>query len=120
MTNKIIDINIINEAKILMGKRFPLMIKYFTEDTKAYLAEIARACVDRDIKIALLPAHTIKSSAKQMGIMIVSEIAEQIELLCQNMIKNNNENYTELDNLYHQLNKEVAVALPELDKFCER
>ena len=40
--SEIINIETLDTAKNLLGDRFSLIIKYFLEDTQAYLSEIAK------------------------------------------------------------------------------
>ena len=115
---QIINHSIVAEAKELMGDRFPMMIKYFIEDTETYMLEINAGIANNNAEQALGPAHTIKSSAKQLGAERVSEIARQIEALCREIIDNNSNDYTKMASLYQALKKEIETAAPELNKLC--
>jgi HPt (histidine-containing phosphotransfer) domain-containing protein len=64
------------------------------------------------------PAHTIKSSAKQLGAERVYNIAKELEELCRNIFENDASGLDRLESLYSQLEKEVATASLELNKFC--
>ena len=114
----IINMKIVQEAKLLMNDRFPMMVKYFLEDTQMYLEEIAKAVQEKNIEMAISPAHTIKSSAKQLGAERVSSVAKSIEELCRNISENRAPGFEELETLYNQLKKEVDIAAPELNKIC--
>ena len=94
------------------------MIKYFIEDTENYMREIAEGCKSKSAEMALRPAHTIKSSAAQIGADKASDIARQIEDVCREIIANGNEDYVQLEKLYNQLKSEIAIVVPELIKFC--
>lgn len=121
MTNAQIDIinmNTVAEAKALMNDRFPMMVKYFLEDTQMYLEEIERGVQEKNVEMAISPAHTIKSSAKQLGAERVSSIAKAIEELCRNISERGVPGIGELEMLYTQLKKEVDVVTPELNKLC--
>jgi len=114
--SEIINIETLDTAKNLLGDRFSLIIKYFLEDTQAYLSEIAKGLKDKNIRV-VSSSHTIKSSAKQLGIDRVSEVAKQMEILCREIIDSNNQNWERLEKLYNSLNKELEKAIPELNKF---
>ena len=121
MTNAqtdIINMNTIVEAKSLMNDRFPMMVKYFLEDTQMYLEEIEKGVQQKNVEMAISPAHTIKSSAKQLGAERVSSVAKAIEELCRNISENGSSGFTEFETLYNQLKKEVDIATPELKKLC--
>jgi len=115
---EIININTVNTAKDLMGDRFPVMIKYFLEDLQMYMEEIARGLKEQNTKVIVSSAHTIKSSAKQLGVDRVSDIAKQIESLCREMIDTNKQEFLSLEELNIKLKNEVILAIPELNKFC--
>ena len=114
---EIINIEDIDTARNLLGDRFSIIIKYFLEDTEMYSSEIAKGLKEKNIRIISSSAHTIKSSAKQLGIDRVSEVAKQMEILCREIIDSNNQNWERLEKLYNSLNKELEKAIPELNKF---
>ncbi len=121
MTNAqtdIINMNTVAEAKSLMNDRFPMMVKYFLEDTQMYLEEIEAGVQKKNVEMAISPAHTIKSSAKQLGAERVSSVAKAIEELCRNISENGASGFAEFETLYNQLKEEVDIATPELKKLC--
>jgi HPt (histidine-containing phosphotransfer) domain-containing protein len=115
--SEIINIQALDTARHLLGDRFSIIIKYFLEDTEMYSSEIAKGLKEKNIRIISSSAHTIKSSAKQLGIDRVSEVAKQMEILCREIIDSNNQNWERLEKLYNSLNKELEKAIPELNKF---
>ena len=114
-----INLSIVEEAKDLMNDRFPTMVKYFIEDTEMYMSEIERAVNDKNFETALAPAHTIKSSAKQLGAEKVSDVASHIEHLAREMIDNNGDDFDALDKLYQELQQEFEAATPLLEQVAE-
>lgn len=114
----IINTNVANEAKELMGARFATMIKYFVEDTQMYLMEIEQGLKDQDAQSILLPVHTIKSSARQLGAERVENVAKEIEFLCREIIAGPATGDLRLDDMYAKLKQEVAEAVPLLIKMC--
>ncbi|MBP9778719.1 MAG: Hpt domain-containing protein, partial [Rickettsiaceae bacterium] len=63
-------------------------------------------------------SHTIKSSAKQLGIDRLSDVAKQTESLSQEMMDSGNQAWEDLEGLYNKLKNELDKAIPELNKFC--
>lgn len=112
---EIINMQILEEAKSLMKDQFPVMIKYFLEDTDAYFKEIARAIREKNFEIAIIPAHTIKSSAKQIGADRISSIAEEIETICRD--NRDSFDFKNFESLGLKLEAEIELASPELRKF---
>lgn len=75
----ILDIRAIAEAKAMMKTKFPTMVEFFLEDAQMYIGNIRDAIATENALLIVSPAHTLKSSSKQMGAVLVSEIAKQIE-----------------------------------------
>lgn len=116
---EILNMSIVEEARELMSDRFPMMVQYFLEDTEMYVEEIEKAVRENNAEIAISPAHTIKSSAKQLGAERISEVARHIEELSRDIIENGNEDYPHLASLYEELCAEIEAATPELSKLCD-
>ncbi len=115
----IINTKLAEEAKNLMTDRFPTMVSYFLEDTQMYLEEIEKGASEDDPERAIAPAHTIKSSAKQLGAERVAEIAKNIEELCRNLVDSGSNDLEQFKNLAQKLKAEIDLATPELNKLCE-
>jgi HPt (histidine-containing phosphotransfer) domain-containing protein len=120
MTQKpeIINIEALDTARNLLGERFSVIIKYFLEDTEVYLSEIAKGLKEKNIRIIFSSSHTIKSSAKQLGIDRLSDVAKQTESLSLEMMDSGNQAWEDLERLYNKLKNELDKAIPELNKFC--
>lgn len=116
--SEIINIEALDTARNLLGERFSVIIKYFLEDTEVYLAEIAKGLKEKNIRIIFSSSHTIKSSAKQLGIDRLSDVAKQTESLSQEMMDSGNQAWEDLERLYNKLKNELDKAIPELNKFC--
>lgn len=114
---EIINSSIVEEAKELMGDRFPTMVKYFLEDTEMYIAEIEASIEDKDFERSISPAHTIKSSAKQIGAERISDIARQIEQFCRDC-EGGAGDFEQLDRLYQDLKEEMDAAVPILEEMA--
>jgi HPt (histidine-containing phosphotransfer) domain-containing protein len=116
--SEIINIEALDTARNLLGERFSVIIKYFLEDTEVYLAEIAKGLKEKNIRIIFSSSHTIKSSAKQLGIDRLSDVAKQTESLSLEMMDSGNQAWEDLERLYNKLKNELDKAIPELNKFC--
>ncbi len=115
---EVINVSIVEEAKDLMGDRFPTMVKYFLEDTEMYISEIWASIEEKDITMAISPAHTIKSSAKQIGAERISDVARQIEQFCRDS-EGQVGDFEHLDRLYQELKEEMDAAVPLLEEMAE-
>lgn len=116
---QVINLSIVEEAKELMGDRFPTMVKYFLEDTEMYLSEIEKGLAHKDANMVLSPAHTIKSSAKQLGAEHVSDAARQLELHCREIMDGTSEDYDHMERLYNELREQAEEVTPHLEKYAE-
>jgi HPt (histidine-containing phosphotransfer) domain-containing protein len=116
--SEIINIEALETARNLLGERFSVIIKYFLEDTEVYLSEIAKGLKEKNIRIIFSSSHTIKSSAKQLGIDRLSDVAKQTESLSLEMMDSGNQAWEDLERLYNKLKNELDKAIPELNKFC--
>lgn len=76
----VLDHALVTEAQSLMRQKFPQMVTYYMEDTEGYIAYIEKACAQNNPEGLIPPAHTAKSSSKQMGALRLSAIARAIEL----------------------------------------
>lgn len=76
----VLDALLLSEARSVMKAKFPQMVDYFIEDTQSYINYIEKALADNNTEALIPPAHTAKSSSRQMGAMRLSLIAKAIEL----------------------------------------
>ncbi len=78
-----LDKDVVAKARKMMKRRFPTMIEYFLEDTQDYIDQIRVGLSQKDTNLLVVPSHTIKSSARQMGALEVSDLAKEIEMLAR-------------------------------------
>jgi HPt (histidine-containing phosphotransfer) domain-containing protein len=76
----LLDVATMQETKSVMRDKFPKMVEYFLEDIGTYIDTISRAVAEGKMEAIIPPAHTAKSSSRQMGAMRMSAIAKAIEL----------------------------------------
>ena len=62
-----------------LGANFVRILGYFEEDGEKSVARIEAAMHARDAAAMVLPAHTMKSEARQFGAMPLAMLAEEIE-----------------------------------------
>lgn len=79
MTPDLLDMTALDDARTTMKQKFPLIIEYFLEDAKGYMAQIEQAANAGTAEAMVMPAHTLKSSSKQVGGVKLSECAEDVE-----------------------------------------
>lgn len=62
-----------------LGANFVRILGYFREDGEKAVSRIEAAMHDRDATALVLPAHTMKSEARQFGADPLGALAEEIE-----------------------------------------
>jgi HPt (histidine-containing phosphotransfer) domain-containing protein len=78
-TAEILDLMAVEEARSTFKAKFPTMCGYYLEDAEGYVNAISSAIKAGDVSAVVSPAHTLKSSSRQMGAALVSSIAKEIE-----------------------------------------
>lgn len=81
----ILDMAAVAEAKAMMKAKFPTMVQYYLEDAETYIGAIRDGIASASAANITLPAHTLKSSSRQMGAMRVSDIARTMETLARDL-----------------------------------
>ncbi len=79
----ILDMTAIAEAKATMKAKFPTMVQYFLEDAETYIGNVREGISLVSAEKIVSPAHTLKSSSRQMGAMRMSDIAKEMEALAR-------------------------------------
>ena len=77
----LIDADILAEARTAMPAKFAAICRYFIDDTESYLGALRAAVAEKSVQKLVIPAHSIKSSARQMGALRLGEIASELESL---------------------------------------
>lgn len=78
-TDDVLDANAVIEARTMMLDKFPRLVSFFLEDAESYIAKIEEGLIARNAQLVVPPAHTLKSSARQMGASKLADIAMHIE-----------------------------------------
>ena len=74
-----LNLEIINEAKDVLGDRFQLLLNRFITDTNGLLSTIEFSRASNDYRSVTEAAHSLKSASCQMGAMQMQHISGQIE-----------------------------------------
>ncbi len=83
----VMDQATLGEVRAMMGNKFTELLSYFLEDSASYVQQIEEGIATGNAESVVLPAHTLKSSAKQMGAMQLAESARTIELAAREALK---------------------------------
>lgn len=78
-----LDQSIVSELKDIMEDSFDTLVQAFLEDAPTRIYAIRDGIQARDIEAVRMAAHTLKSSAANMGAMSLSEQAKKLETLAR-------------------------------------
>lgn len=70
-----------------LGANFVRILSYFREDGEKAVSRIEAAMHDRDTAALVLPAHTMKSEARQFGAELLGLLAEEIEVAARRALE---------------------------------
>jgi len=85
--NAIVDWNVFSRARAELGPGFVRILGYFREDGEKSVAKIEEAMQRRDTTGLVIPAHTLKSEARQFGAEPLGQLAEDIEFAARRAIE---------------------------------
>jgi HPt (histidine-containing phosphotransfer) domain-containing protein len=77
--DEIVDWTTFSAVRAELGANFVRILGYFREDGEKAVARIEAGMLGRDATALVLPAHTMKSEARQFGAMPLALLAEEIE-----------------------------------------
>lgn len=83
----IMDWGMFSRTRTELGAGFVRIIGYFREDGEKSVAKIEDAMQRRDTAALVIPAHTLKSEARQFGAEMLGEIAEEIEYAARRAVE---------------------------------
>ena len=81
----IVDWALFEKNRTELGPGFIRIISYFREDGAKSLAQIEQAMREENATALVLPAHTIKGEARQLGaepLAVIAELIEKTARLC--------------------------------------
>ena len=76
----VVDSVVFEKIRATMGAPFIKLITYFGEDGGKAVAEIELAQREGNAARMVMPAHTMKSEARQFGAMPLGDLTERIEI----------------------------------------
>lgn len=83
----IVDWRIFSRTRSELGPGFVRILGYFREDGEKSVAKIEDAMQRKDATALVIPAHTLKSEARQFGAEPLGELSEEIEFAARRAIE---------------------------------
>ena len=84
---EVVDWTVFCAARSELGAGFARILSYFREDGGKAVERIETAMHQRDTAGLVLPAHTMKSEARQFGAEPLGALAEQVEFTARRAIE---------------------------------
>jgi HPt (histidine-containing phosphotransfer) domain-containing protein len=85
--DEIVDWTVFCSARSELGAGFARILSYFREDGEKAVGRIEEAMHRRDVAGLVLPAHTMKSEARQFGAEPLGALAEEIEFAARRAVE---------------------------------
>ena len=86
-SDAIVDWGMFQRTRSELGPGFVRILGYFREDGEKAVARIEEAMHAKDSAAMVIPAHTLKSEARQFGADPLGELAEEIEFAARRAIE---------------------------------
>jgi histidine phosphotransfer protein HptB len=83
----VVDWSIFQQTRAELGPGFVRILGYFQEDGEKSVAKIEDGMRRRDAAAMVIPAHTLKSEARQFGADPLGELAEEIEFAARRAVE---------------------------------
>lgn len=83
----VVDWSVFQQTRAELGPGFVRILGYFQEDGEKSVAKIEDAMRRRDAAALVIPAHTLKSEARQFGAEPLGDLAEEIEFAARRAIE---------------------------------
>jgi histidine phosphotransfer protein HptB len=83
----VIDWGVFSQARATLGAGFVRILGYFREDGTKSVAVIEDALRASNAVALVLPAHTLKSEARQFGALKLATLAEHIEMVARDCVE---------------------------------
>jgi HPt (histidine-containing phosphotransfer) domain-containing protein len=86
-TDDLVDWSTFASVRAELGANFVRILGYFREDGEKSVAKIEAAMHGKDAAAMIIPAHTLKSEARQFGAEPLAQIAEEIETSARHAVE---------------------------------
>jgi len=107
------DMEMLNEARSVLKKRWPEMVEGYLEDVQMYLDNIKAGFESSDKQAVAASAHPLKSSSNGMGITSIGEIAKKMEYDAKDAMENDGD-IAHLQELVPLIEEALQRAEPKL------
>ncbi len=107
------DMNMLNEARSVLKKRWPEMVENYLQDAAMYINNIKDGFSNDEKQVIAANAHPLKSSSNCMGLISLGEIAKKMEHNTKDAMENGDD-IEDLRELIPLLEEALKRAEPKL------
>lgn len=86
-SDPIVDWGVFQRTRTELGAGFVRILGYFREDGEKSVDKIEEAMHRKDAAALVIPAHTLKSEARQFGAELIGTLAEEIEFAARRAVE---------------------------------
>ena len=115
----ILNKDVLKETHDMMKTGFPDMVRFFLEDSASHLKTIRSDIDEKDTQKIITPARAIKSSGRQLGAILVSETAKDIEATVRNIDADNSSDMDMLSQKLDRLASHLEQTETRLKQYLE-
>lgn len=114
-----LDEGVVNAARASLKDKFSMMVEFYLEDAADHIAQIQAGLADDDPQEVVAPAHTLKSSSRQIGATQVGEIAAWLEEAARTA-EGSHSDVAPLSARAAELSQAFTVLRPRLERLIGR
>lgn len=112
MSANSVDLDTLNELKVIMEDEFNLLVSVFISDGKKQIDDLKLAIESYNAEDVRRIAHTLKGSSSNLGISLLSELCKTLELnASENKLENSDEQLQKIILEYEQVTKTLEDLL---------
>jgi signal transduction histidine kinase/CheY-like chemotaxis protein/HPt (histidine-containing phosphotransfer) domain-containing protein len=114
-----LDTTALASLHAMMGERLAKMLQYYLDDGEAYVRNIRDAVTRADYAALVRPAHSLKSSSRQIGAMAFGELAAQLEHAARAPEQSNAVDEALIQDLAKQLGEQFAPLQTQVQTYLQ-
>ena len=115
----ILDQQAVENARRILKERYDEIVETYIQSTQDYINTMIQAMEKNDIEAIIRPAHTLKSTSKQMGAEKISLIAKDIEHKAKDLNNTQNSDQAAYQSITPQLDS-IQLAFAETRKALDK
>lgn len=109
----VLDSDAVASAKNILKTKYPEMVQVYLQSCRERLDEIDAALKSGTVRDIIRPAHTLKSTSRQMGAFRLADLAQDMEAGAKSGTQPDNSMYRKMHTRMTEILRDVGTALQE-------